>query len=73
MLQGQVTLISSGSLEIIRAWCKGCSLCVSVCTKGAISVDELGKVRVVNPEICSGCGMCESFCPDFAIRVNKNV
>lgn len=72
MLSAEVTPISSGSLEITRSWCKGCNLCVCVCSKGAISVDELGKVKVVNAEICSGCGMCESFCPDFAIRVRKN-
>lgn len=71
MTQVEVTLISSGYLEICRSWCKGCNLCTSVCVKGVIAVDEIGKVTVERRENCTGCGACESICPDFAIRVKK--
>ncbi|MCL6611669.1 MAG: 4Fe-4S binding protein [Peptococcaceae bacterium] len=64
--------IPRGKLEINRKWCKGCSLCADACPKGIITVDELGKIQVRDPEICLGCGQCEAICPDFAIRVEKD-
>ncbi len=64
--------IPQGFLEIRKKWCKGCSLCVEICPKGLITIDELGKIKVTKPEECLSCGLCESTCPDFAIRVEKN-
>ncbi|MFZ5643781.1 MAG: 4Fe-4S binding protein [Bacillota bacterium] len=59
-------------LDVNPKWCKGCNLCVTVCPKGILSLDELGKIRVDRPEECIGCGLCEETCPDYAIRVIKD-
>ncbi|MHB8156310.1 MAG: 4Fe-4S dicluster domain-containing protein [Desulfocucumaceae bacterium] len=60
------------NLDINPKWCKGCSLCVAVCPKGILSLDELGKIHVENIEECIGCGLCEETCPDYAIKVVKD-
>jgi 2-oxoglutarate ferredoxin oxidoreductase subunit delta len=60
------------SLDVNPKWCKGCNLCVTVCPKGILSLDEMGKIRVDRPEECIGCGLCEETCPDYAIRVVKD-
>ncbi|MFZ5647436.1 MAG: 4Fe-4S dicluster domain-containing protein [Bacillota bacterium] len=58
-------------LDVNVKWCKGCGLCVDVCPQKVLSMDDLGKVRVDNPEVCIGCGLCEATCPDLAISVDK--
>lgn len=60
------------TLEINNKWCKGCGLCVSLCPRRVLSLDELGKVRINRQEECLSCSLCETTCPDFAIRVIKN-
>ncbi|KJR99769.1 MAG: hypothetical protein VR68_08520 [Peptococcaceae bacterium BRH_c4a] len=59
-------------MDINIRWCKGCNLCVTICPKGILSLDELGKITVDKPEECIGCGLCEGTCPDFAIKVVKD-
>jgi 2-oxoglutarate ferredoxin oxidoreductase subunit delta len=54
---------------LVRAWCKGCGLCVEICPRQVLSTDGRGKVEVVAPERCTSCGMCEMVCPDFALVV----
>ncbi|MCX5704651.1 MAG: 4Fe-4S binding protein [Candidatus Omnitrophica bacterium] len=64
-------------IKIDREKCKGCLLCVSVCSKNMIMADgELNK-RGVKPVVfkdtgvCIGCAMCAVICPDCCIEVWK--
>ncbi len=58
-------------IDIFRAWCKGCGICVAFCPKKALARDEAGIPYVKDPEACAGCGLCELRCPDFAITIEK--
>jgi len=57
--------------------CKGCLLCVGVCPKGLISVDNklnrkgVKPVRFKEGDECVGCMMCAIICPDCCIEVYK--
>ncbi len=54
---------------VIKGWCKGCGLCVAICPKKALEMDEGGHCRLAYPDRCILCGMCEHLCPDFAITL----
>ncbi|MBU1127438.1 MAG: 4Fe-4S binding protein [Patescibacteria group bacterium] len=57
--------------------CKGCSLCINKCPKGAISFSKKERGVYSNPVVevdldkCTLCKTCEVVCPDSAIRVDK--
>ena len=58
--------------------CKGCGLCVSVCTKKvlALATDQIIKkghhpVTAVNEDACIGCAFCATMCPDCCIKVER--
>ena len=51
--------------------CKGCGICVALCPKQVLALDELGKVQVANGDACIACGQGELRCPDYAIFVDK--
>ena len=56
-------------IDIFRAWCKACGICVAFCPTGALARDEAGNPYVKDIEKCINCGWCEIRCPDFAITV----
>jgi 2-oxoglutarate ferredoxin oxidoreductase subunit delta len=56
-------------LVINRNWCKGCSLCVELCPKNVLELDEVEKAVAVRPQDCTCCKLCELRCPDLAIEV----
>ena len=60
--------------EIIinRDWCKGCAICVKLCPKQVLELDNKEKAIVVRPEDCIACRLCELRCPDLAITVRTN-
>ncbi|MGQ9689359.1 MAG: 4Fe-4S binding protein [Desulfobaccales bacterium] len=58
-------------IDIYRAWCKKCGICVAFCPRECLAPDEEGAPQVVHPERCTGCGWCELHCPDFAISVRE--
>jgi 2-oxoglutarate ferredoxin oxidoreductase subunit alpha len=68
--QGHVPRIS-----INEDWCKGCHICVQVCPRDVLEVDQeaylrgFHPVRVARPEDCTVCQQCELLCPDLAITV----
>ncbi|MDR3071129.1 MAG: 4Fe-4S binding protein [Endomicrobium sp.] len=64
------------TIKINSERCKGCGLCISVCSKKCISFSEqfsnVGYHRVAVLEkknTCVGCGCCYSMCPDVCIEV----
>ncbi|MDH4232352.1 MAG: nitroreductase family protein [Nitrospirota bacterium] len=54
-------------IEIDKALCDGCGLCVTVCPTGTLSLME-GKAAVSGEESIF-CGHCEAICPRKAVRV----
>ena len=58
-------------IDIFKAWCKACGICVAFCPTGALAKDEAGNPYVQDIEKCINCGWCEIRCPDFAITVEK--
>ncbi len=56
-------------IDIYRAWCKACGICVAFCPTETLARDEGGYPYVKYPEKCINCGWCEIRCPDFAITV----
>ena len=58
-------------IDIFKAWCKACGICVAFCPTGALAKDEAGNPYVKDAEKCIACGWCEIRCPDFAITVGR--
>lgn len=56
-------------IDIFKAWCKACGICVAFCPREVLAIDEEGYPFVKNLDACTGCGWCEIRCPDFAITV----
>jgi 2-oxoglutarate ferredoxin oxidoreductase subunit delta len=56
-------------IDIFKAWCKACGICVAFCPTGVLAKDEAGNPYVKDIEKCINCGWCEIRCPDFAITV----
>lgn len=56
-------------LMIRQDWCKECGLCVALCPKQVLGVDDVNRIVVVHPDKCIACKTCERICPDFAIDV----
>ena len=55
---------------INEAVCRGCRLCVDVCTEDVLRFDEEKKKPYVKyPKDCVGCLFCEAYCPMGAIEV----
>jgi MinD superfamily P-loop ATPase len=46
--------------------CRSCGLCVSVCTCGALKIEN-NAVKVESVDDCGWCTMCELVCPNNAI------
>lgn len=59
------------SVEIITKWCKGCNLCVEVCPKKVLKLNDDVKCEVVAQDDCIGCRQCDNICPDMAITVKE--
>ena len=58
--------------------CKGCGLCVQVCPKNVLALDQgvlnrkgYNPAAVADGGACIGCAMCAVICPDAVIRVEK--
>ena len=61
----------SPNIDIFKAWCKACGICVAFCPAGVLARDETGYPYVKEPDKCISCGWYEIRCPDFAITVKK--
>jgi 2-oxoglutarate ferredoxin oxidoreductase subunit delta len=63
-------------LEIAIDRCKGCRLCIDVCPKHVLALDEtfvngLGyhPVRLTDPDLCTSCALCARICPDAVYTI----
>lgn len=64
------------TIDIDRARCKACELCISFCPEGvlALSSGEFNALGyqpaiVVKPDACTGCAHCARMCPEAAITI----
>ncbi len=55
--------------HINRDWCKGCSICVELCPKKVLDLDDQDKASASQPQNCICCKLCELRCPDLAIEI----
>ncbi|MGO1368781.1 MAG: indolepyruvate ferredoxin oxidoreductase subunit alpha [Senegalia sp. (in: firmicutes)] len=65
-----MTAKSSKKLVVSKDWCKGCGICVELCPKGVLTLEN-GVINVEDEELCIKCGLCELRCPDYAIYIKK--
>ncbi|MHC4593488.1 MAG: FAD-dependent oxidoreductase [Planctomycetota bacterium] len=62
------TIEAVGKVSQVRIEsCAACGACVAVCAFGAIEIDEVNHVAVVNEALCKGCGACSATCRSGAI------
>ncbi|MGA2172283.1 MAG: 4Fe-4S dicluster domain-containing protein [Sedimentisphaerales bacterium] len=67
----------AGKIIIDVERCKGCTLCVTVCPHGVITLSEKSNskgyfpAQATNPG-CTGCANCAIICPDCAIEVYRD-
>jgi 2-oxoglutarate ferredoxin oxidoreductase subunit delta len=55
-------------IDVNEAWCKSCVICVAICPKSVLEMQN-GYPAVVDLPACTACALCEVHCPDFAITV----
>jgi MinD superfamily P-loop ATPase len=46
--------------------CTGCGICVDVCPRSAIELDDLPEIH---EDLCAGCGECVEACPRDALTL----
>ena len=58
--------------------CKGCELCIRVCLKNLLEIDEehinakgYHPIHITKPEKCVACGSCALICPDNVFEIYK--
>ena len=47
--------------------CSGCGICEAACEYGALTLDSINRIMIVNEVLCKGCSACASACPSNAI------
>ncbi|NLP30416.1 MAG: 4Fe-4S binding protein [Clostridiales bacterium] len=65
-------------LKFNKEKCKGCELCVSVCPKKILKIDDknINKmgyhvITVTDMDACTSCANCALMCPDGVISVYR--
>ena len=60
--------------EIIvnHSYCKGCGICVALCPKSILVLNDDNKISVTDSKECIACRQCEYHCPDFAIVIGED-
>jgi 2-oxoglutarate ferredoxin oxidoreductase subunit delta len=61
--------VAKRELLIDREWCKGCTICVALCPKQVLGMDQEQKAVILNLGVCIWCRVCELHCPDLAIEL----
>ncbi len=65
-------MVKKFEVIINKTWCKGCGLCVEVCPKQVLALNDRLKAETVHLESCIGCKQCDHICPDLAITVRED-
>lgn len=58
--------------------CKGCGLCITVCPKQILTLEEGTNIKGYRPasctdeSLCIGCASCARICPDSIITIEKD-
>ncbi len=68
-LTTQARRVGIPRIEITRAWCKGCNICVAVCPERILSIDSHEIAVISDQDRCTACGLCARLCPDMAIDI----
>ena len=70
--------MAKAKVVIKRDRCKGCELCISVCPKHILAIDDTEvnvngyhAVTITKEEECIACASCAKICPDSIITVEK--
>ena len=65
-------------ITIRQERCKSCGLCLSVCPKKILKLDEsilnekgFHPAMIIDQDSCIACTMCATICPDVVIKVEK--
>ena len=71
--------MAKGRVDLNQDKCKACELCVSVCPKSCLEVDQEAvnvkgyhPVAFVHEDGCIGCANCAVIWPDAAITVYRD-
>ena len=59
-----------------KSKCSGCSACMTICPKKAITMIEDNKrfkYPIIDKEICINCGLCETICPILNTISNNSI
>jgi len=59
------------SIEVNQELCKGCGVCVDVCPRNAISMQN--KKAFINQSLCTSCQVCIKACPMRAIQFKNGI
>ncbi len=65
-------------LKFDRDRCKGCELCVGLCPKHILALDNTPNAKGYHPASCIdemsciGCASCAKICPDSVISIFKD-
>jgi len=67
----------AGKIIIDTERCKGCGLCVAVCSQGSIVISNVPNKAGYFPANatnidCTGCAMCAIICPETIIEVYRD-
>lgn len=61
-------------------WCKGCQLCIDVCPKkilileqGYVNAKGYNPISCTDMSACTACALCARMCPDSVIKVESDV
>ncbi len=70
--------MAKGKITISEYYCKGCELCVSVCPKKILKLDEskinangYNPAMIIDEDSCIACASCARMCPEAAITVER--
>lgn len=58
-------------IDVLNKWCKGCGLCIAICPKKVLELNDQVKCVPVRQDDCIGCRQCENICPDIALTVKE--
>ena len=59
------------NIDVVEKGCKGCGLCIAICPKKVLELNDQVKSVAVRPEDCIVCRQCENICPALAITVKE--